>query len=263
MLKKFFSICFFIIFIICLYSNIYANDNVSYVKMYINNELYTFDENPINIDGYTYISINDVNKIFGYNYNIEKDDFILSYDEYENIIDADVLSDEGLCLNLYIENALFGNAYCYNNTIYVPLRVAANRNGCDIYWYAEDNSINLNYNISNIFGREMKKAIIYFSRNGIDYDYIFVVYNNQVDASKSVLMIKYFGNFDHEFSNVKELFSSISVDDIIDRKVIDIDSNEYSELMEKIDNLLNDELKGNASPNGYDLPICDYVCYIV
>lgn len=92
---------------------------------------------------------------------------------------------------------------------------------------------------------------------------MFAIYNNQIDASKSVLMIKYFGVFNYEFSDVKDLFGSIDIDDIVDRKIIDIDDKEYSELIEKINNLLNDELKGNDSTEGYDLPRCDYDCHII
>lgn len=142
---------FSVICIINMYINIYAYDNIniSDVKLYINNELYKFNKKPININGYTYINIDDVKKIFGYDYHIEEDNLILNYNEQGNVINIDNLNE----------------AYIYNNTIYVPVRLVANRNKCDIYWDIGENSINLNYNISDVFGREIIKTIVYYSKN--------------------------------------------------------------------------------------------------
>lgn len=236
-----------------------AENNKANIKIYVNDNIFELVNDTINIEGYTYISAVDAKWLFGYNCNYDEvnSKVTLSYYEDQNN-NTDISVNEKRFVDLFIENANLGKAYLCNNIVYLPLRVMANRNECDIKWNTQDKSINISYNIGKLFGKEIICSVAYLD----ELSYIFAIYSDEADATKSVLMLEYGGNLNHQFKDINEFFESINVNYIANRKFIDLDKENYLALMNKIDNLLTDEYKGNA--NGYiSTSRCDFACLII
>lgn len=248
--------------LICNINNIFAaENNKDSISLYVNDENFELVDGLINIDGYTYISVNDAKWLFGYNYNFDVDNSKVTLNYYEDINNN--VSTEGnkmIAIDFFIGDANLGEAYLYNNTIYVPLRKMANRNYCDIKWDAINCIIKINYNVGNIFGKEIIKSVEYSGSLG--FEYVFIIYNDKLYDTKSILMLECGGTTERNFKNINEYLKSIKINYVLNRKFVDLDEDEYLSLMEKIDNLLNDKYKGNA--DGIDSTgQSDFICRIV
>ncbi len=262
LMKKLYIILDLLLLII-FNNNVLASHNVvneSNVQISVNKNIFELMEVPLNINCYTYISVIDIHNIFGYNYkfNSDKKELNLSYESVDNISNGLINNDcEALEYDLYIEDVHRGKAYSYNNLLYVPLRIIAESNSCDIYWNDETNTIDLNYNIYNIEGRKALCALNY--TNSMGYTYIFVSYENIIDNSKSMLMVEYDGVINGEFTSIKDLMEKVDIKNINDRKIININKDEYQVFISKVNNLLN-EKNDNSISASYQ---CDFTCYIV
>ena len=212
MIKKVIFICSYILLmLICNINNIFSaennNDNIS---LYVNDENFELVDGIINIDGYTYISVNDTKWLFGYNYNYDSDNSKVTLNYYEdknNYVSTE--ENKMIAIDFFIGNANLGKAYLYNNTIYVPLREMAKRNYCDIKWDAKNCIININYNIGNIFGKEIIKSVEYSGSLG--FEYVFIIYNDKLYDTKSILMLECGGTTERNFKNINEYLKSIKI----------------------------------------------------
>lgn len=246
--------------------NIWANEKVKVCNtiLNINGENFITELPIININGYSYISVYDAKRIFGYDYNLDMKNLRLTL-SYENVNKEkeNINNYENVCLDFYIENACLGKSYIYNSKIYVPLRAIAVRNSGNIYFIDEENCIQLNYNILNVFGRNPECIIGYMGSLG--YNYIFIVYSDVIDNSKSVMMIKYYGNYKSNYESMKDFIGSLSINGVSEIRIVDIDKEQYAELNNKIYELLNDEYKGSDTSEGIGLGYyaVDYFCYII
>lgn len=265
-MKKLYIFIFFFL-IILFKNNIIASEiniSESNVKLCINEGVYELSDVPLNINNSIYISIVDVQKIFGYNHNIDdyKKEVKLSYKNLEyNSLDFTRTFNNIIEYNLYIEEEYRGSSYFYNNIIYIPLRIVADRSLCDIEWNANTNVINLNYNVSNIEDGELLCVLNY--TNSLSYNYIFIIYQGLMDRSKFIYMIEYDGIINSEFDNLEELFKRVDIKKINDRKIIYINDEKYQILNNKINNLLNDKNRGNKLSSWSASYQCDFSCYII
>lgn len=259
---------FIFLFLLMLFkNNIIASEiNISKcnVKLCINEGVYELSDVPLNINNSIYISILDIQKIFGFNYNIDdyKKEVKLSYKNLEyNSLDFTRTFNNIIEYNLYIEEEYRGISYFYNNIIYIPLRIVADRGLCDIEWNANTNVINLNYNISNIKNGELLCLLNY--TNSLSYNYMFMIYQGLTDRSKFIYMMEYDGIINSEFDNLEELFKRVDIKKINDRKIIYISDEKYQILNNKINNLLNDKNRGNKLSSWSASYQCDFSCYII
>lgn len=270
-MKKYFLINITILFAVILLNQniIYAYENVHEkvdISIYINDKKFSLNKGLLNIDNYTYASIDDICEIFGYSYNIDTDKLKvdLNYNNIKNL-NTKIYSnvDDIKKFDLYIEDECLGNAYCYDKDIYIPLRIVANRNLCNIYWDGIDNNINIFYNTGKILGKEATCTIQY--GNSLGNCYIFVIYSDVLDGSKSILMLELSNLNNTNFNNMEELLNKIDLESIVKRRVGNLSKDKYMQLKNKIDSLLQDENKGNDFSEGRALSSyqCDFSCYII
>ena len=260
MVKKVIFMCACII--LMLNCNIFAAENKKEnINLYVNGEIFELVNEIINVNGYTHISVNDAKWLFGYNYNFDVVNSKVTLNYYEDKNNYISTKENKITtIDFFIGDANLGKAYLYDNTIYVPLRVMANRNYCDIKWDSKNYIINISYNIGNVFGKEIIKSVEY--SNSLGFEYVFIIYNDKLYDTKSILMLECGGTTEHKFKNINDYLKSININFVLNRKFIDLNKEDYLILMEKINNLLNDEYRGNAY--GIDSTgQSDFTCRIV
>ncbi len=277
------------IFCLCFYQNIFANSNILNYdsKLYINNIEYVNLDPIINIDDHIYMSVDDIHFIWGYgviadpyaqtlklSHNTVNDvhKFVINNDrmlnqdynnifqyDYSNIVDTKNIN---LCdmqkFELFAEDISMGNAYYHNDTFYIPLRNIANINKCNIQWDEVSKQINMEYNIGDIYNKEVEYAILY--KNNIGFDYLYIVFSDAMYNSKSVLAIEWiFNSYNSKASNLKEFLANIDPNEINSTKMINLNEDQYENLVKNTNELL--------LSNSTDIPtttyICDFPCYVL
>lgn len=251
-------VVFLIIFCFCNITYIdciYAQNNE--IKLYINNRIINLNKPLISINGATYISAKDYEKIFGFGYYIENNNVILKLKYNNDNFSVQNMDKSTEKFDLYINKTKLGIGYYYNSELYFPLRSTASINSCNVDWNSMDNSINLDYNWLDLYHKVKINAVCFTSF--VNNNYFCIVYDDIDKPEKSMLIFKStahstFGdltdNYEHydrfdvlikglfnEFENIGNLTINIDFNKITDKKLISLTDKEYSELNALIDNV--------------------------